>query len=90
MWLGSSLAERDLAVLVDNKLNASHECTAAAMKANWILGCICRDITSRGGMIIPLYLALLSPHLEYLVQFWSLQFKKDTDRLERSKGGPLR
>ncbi|KAK4811368.1 hypothetical protein QYF61_027597 [Mycteria americana] len=84
VWLGSSLAERDLGVLVDNKLNMSQQSTAAATKANRILGCIHRGITSRDReVIIPLCSVLVRPHLGYCVQFWSPQFKKDADRLER-------
>jgi len=76
---------------MDSKLNRSQRCAAAATKVNWILGCIRRGITSRGrDIIIPFYSALVRLHLEHCVQFWSPQFKKDMDRLEKSKGGPLR
>ncbi|KAK4826043.1 hypothetical protein QYF61_003942 [Mycteria americana] len=82
--LGSRSVERDPGVPVDNKLNMSKQCAAAAKKANRMLGCINKGITSRDKeVIIPLYPALVRPHLEYCVEFWSPLCKKDVDRLER-------
>ena len=53
----------------------------AAQKANCILGWFKRSMTSRE-VILPLYSALTRPHLEYCIQFWGSQEKKDMELLE--------
>jgi len=89
--LESSSAERDLSVLVDDRLTMSQQRVLAAKKADGILGCIRRSVGSRWReVLLPLYSSLVRPHLQCCVQFWAPQFKKDEELLERVQQRAMR
>ena len=75
--------EKDLGVIITNDLKPSRQCIEAEKKAQKILGYIKRQFkTRKKKTILTLYNALVRPHLEYNVQFWSPSLRKDIERLE--------
>ncbi|PKU47370.1 hypothetical protein llap_2337 [Limosa lapponica baueri] len=83
-WIESVPEEKELRVLVNDKFNMAWQCALTAQKANSILGCIKKKAVSRSREVfLLLYFALLRPCLEYCIQLWSPQHKKDMDLLEQ-------
>ena len=75
--------EKDLGIIVSQDLRLRKQCIEARNRANRVLGFIFRSVKSRSPkVILQLYLALVRPHLEYAVQFWSPYYRKDIGLLE--------
>jgi len=62
----------------------TQQCALITQKDNCIPGCIKRNVAIRlrEGILL-LYSSLVGPHLEYLIQFWSPQNRRDMELLEQ-------
>ncbi len=74
---------KDLGVSIVSNLKFSRECKNAAGKVNRMLGFINRNFSFKNEyVILPLYISLVRPHLEYAVQFCSPHHTEDIAKLE--------
>ena len=81
--LSKTVKEKDLGVTMNANMKLSEQCRIAASKGNQVLGMIRWNITYKEkNLIIPLYKAIVRPHLEYCIQAWTPHLRKDVDMLE--------
>ena len=82
--LSKTVKENDLEVTTNNNMKVSEQCRIAASKGNQVIGIIRRNIThNEKSLIVPLYKAIVRPHLEYCIQAWDPHLRKDIDMLEK-------
>ncbi|KAJ7398497.1 hypothetical protein BTVI_124655 [Pitangus sulphuratus] len=76
-WLESSPVQKELGVLVNSQGKHEPVCVQVAKKANGIPACISNSVDSKTrAVIVPLYSALVSPHLKSSVLFWAPHYRK--------------
>ena len=83
---GNMDEENDLGITFSAEMKVSEQCGIAASKGNQILGVIGRTVMYKDKqLIVPLYKAIVRPHLEYCIQAWRPYRKNYIDKLERIK-----
>jgi len=75
--------EKDLGVTVSADMKWDRQCIKAVKKANKMLGLIKRNFQDKSkDTVMPLYISLVRPHLEYFCQVWSPYLSKVINRLQ--------
>ena len=88
--LSKTVNEKDLGVSMNANMKVSEQCRIAASKGNHVLGMIRRNITYKEkSLIVPLYRAIVRPHLEYCIRAWTPYLRKDIDIFEKYRGEQL-
>ena len=88
--LSKTVKEKYLGVSMNANMKVSEQCRIAAFKGNQVLGMIRINITYKeNSLIVPLYKAIVIPHLEYCIHASSPYLRKDIDMLEKIKGEQL-
>ena len=81
--LSQTREEKDLGVIVDDGLLFRPHITAAANKANQMMGVALHTFEDHSAnTIVPIYLAHVRPHLEYGNLLWHPRYKKDSITVE--------
>ena len=81
--LSKTVKEKDLGVTMTANMKVSEQCRIAASKGNQVLEMIRRNITYKEKSLnVPLYKAIVRPHLEYCIKASSTYLRKDIDMLE--------
>ena len=84
--LTKTVKEKYLGVTMHANMKVSEQCRIAASKGNQVLVMIRRNITYKeNSLTVPLYNAIVRPHLEYCIQAWKPHLMKDIDMLEKIK-----
>ena len=82
--VSKTVKKKDLGVTKNANMKVSEQCRIAASKGNQVLGMIRRNITYKeNSLIVPLYKAIVRPHLEYCIQAWSPYLRKDIENVQR-------
>ena len=82
--LSKTVKENDLGVTMNANMRVLEQCRIAASKGNQVLGMIRRNITyNEKSLIVPLYKAIVIPHLEYSIQAWTPHLRKEIYMLEK-------
>ena len=81
--LDVTTCEKDLGVYIDNDLNFKEHVINQTNKARSIAGCIHRNIINKTpDIMVPLFIAMIRPTVEYGNTVWVPYYKKDKKELK--------